>query len=138
MPQSDGDPAVDPGAEPAGRLLGSVRGLVASLLAIGRTRLELLTVEVQLEIRRVADLLVLALAAVVAAGAGLVMAGLALVLAFWDAHRLLVAVLVTASFLGIAGVAALMARRRLNAASGFLAGTLGELARDAEQLRRGD
>jgi uncharacterized membrane protein YqjE len=112
-----------------------MRGLVASFLAIGRTRLELLTVEVQLEIRRLAEILVLGAAALFAAGAGLLMAGFALVLAFWDSHRVLVAVLVTAGFFGIAAVAALVARRRIDAVSGFLAGTLGELARDVEQLR---
>ena len=46
---------------PIGRLLRSASELLATVLAIGRTRLELLSVELQLELRRVA---------VIAAGEG--------------------------------------------------------------------
>jgi uncharacterized membrane protein YqjE len=134
MVQQEGT-AADLPAGPVSRLIGSIRGLMATVLAIGRTRLELLTVEVQLEIRRIADIVVLALVAVWAAGAGLLMAGFSIVLVFWNSHRVLAAILVSLGFLLAATAAAWMALRRVRAAPAFLAGTLRELSRDVEQLR---
>lgn len=130
-------PEVEDEAGPAGRLAGSVRGLLTTLLAIGRTRLELLTVEAQLEIRRLAGVLILGVITVYAIGSALLMAGLAVVLAYWDSHRVLAAVLVACGFLAIAAGTGFLAARRLRAAPRFLEGTFAELARDAEQLRGG-
>jgi uncharacterized membrane protein YqjE len=132
-------PEADSGAEsrpgPVLRLMGSVRALIATFLAIGRTRLELLSVEVQLELRRAAEGLVLVIAGLFAAGIGLFMAGMSVVFVFWDSHRVLAAVLVALGFLGLGAAAVLVAVRRLRAAPGFLEGTLAELVRDIEQLR---
>lgn len=122
---------------PAGRLVGSVRGLLETALAIGRTRLELLTVEAQLEIRRLVDVLILVVITIYAIGSALLMAGFAIVLAYWDSHRVMAAAIVAGGFLLIAAGTAFLAVRRLRAAPGFLEGTLTELARDAEQLRGG-
>lgn len=120
---------------PLGRLIGSAGDLLAGLITIGRTRLELLTVELQLELRRIAELLVLAFVALMAGGIGLLMGGLSIIFAFWDTHRLLAAGLVTATFLALAAVAALLLARRVRDRPRALEGTLAELARDAEQLR---
>lgn len=120
---------------PIRRLLASAGNLLATLLSIGRTRLELLTVEVQLEIRRTAELAVWLVIAIQAAMVGLIMAAFWVVIAFWDTHRLLAAGMVTAAFLGIAFVATLVLARKVRVKPPFLGGTLAELARDSERLR---
>lgn len=121
---------------PVSRLFASVSNLLATLLTIGRTRLELLSVELQLEVRRIAELLVLAFLTLFAAGVGLMLAGLAVILIFWDTHRVLAAVLVTGTFVGIAAVSALILAYKIRTKPRLLEGTLAELAADSQRLRK--
>ena len=125
----------DPSRGPAGQLLASVRGLLATAVEIGRTRLELLSVELQDEVHRTARLLVFGLTAVLAASAGVLFAGLAVIFALWDTHRILASVLVTVAFFLVAALAAFQVRSRLQSRPRFLQGTLAELAQDESQLR---
>jgi uncharacterized membrane protein YqjE len=129
--------ANDPGRPrgPLRQLIGSVSGLLATAIGIGRTRLELLTVELREELQRTAELLIWGAVGLLAAGGGVLFAGLAIIFAFWDTHRILAAVLVTASYFALATVAVLLVRSRLRSRPGFLQATLGELARDEDQLR---
>ncbi len=120
---------------PVRQLIASVSGLLATAIGIGRTRLELLTVELREELQRTAELLVWATVALLAALGGVLFAGLAVILAFWDTHRILAAVLVTAGYFALAAYAALLVRSRLRSRPPFLQATLGELARDEDQLR---
>jgi uncharacterized membrane protein YqjE len=117
------------------QLIASVSGLLATALEIGRTRLELLTVELREEVHRTAELLVLGLAAVLAAAAGILFSGLAIIFAFWDTHRILASVLVTLGFFALAAVTALLLWSRLRSRPRFLQATLAELARDETELR---
>ena len=130
---SNGNP--DQSRGPAGQLLASVRGLLATAVEIGRTRLELLSVELQEEVHRTAGMLVLGLVAVLAASVGVLFAGLAVIFAFWDTHRILASVLVTGAFFLVAVVAALRLRSRLQSRPPFLQGTLAELEHDESRLR---
>jgi uncharacterized membrane protein YqjE len=125
------------GAErgPVSGLFKSLTNLVATVVAIVQTRVELLTTELQEEVHRVADLLVWTLIALLAAGMGLFMGALAIIFVFWDTHRLLAAVLVTASFFTLSIVAALLLRGKLRSKPRMLDGTLAELAKDRDQLR---
>jgi len=122
---------------PVSRLLGSVSNLLTTLLTIGRTRLELLSVELQLEVRRVTTLLVLAFIALFATGVGLLVAGLAIILVFWDTHRVLAALLVTGFFIGIALVAMLVLAHRIRNKPRFLEHTLAELDADSRHVGGG-
>jgi uncharacterized membrane protein YqjE len=131
------DTEEEAGRGPMSRLLASVRNLLATILAIGRTRIELLTVEVQLEIRRLAVLLILGLVVLFAAGVGVIMAGVAVIVAFWDTHRLLAAVLVAVVFLAGAAIAGLVLAVKVRNKPRMLEGTLKEFARDSERLRGG-
>lgn len=125
----------DDASGPVARLLASVGGLLASVVDIGRTRLELLATEVQEEIRRTAVLLALGFVALFAAGMASLMAGLTLIFAFWDSHRVLVSVLVTLAY-GLGAMAAAMSlSKRLERHPGVLADTMAELRRDRDTLR---
>ena len=109
--------------------------MLATAIGIGRTRLELLSVELREELHRTAGLVVWGAVAVLAAGGGVLFAGLAIIFAFWDTHRLLAAVLVTVAYFVLAVVAGLVIRSRLRTRPPFLQSTLAELARDEDELR---
>jgi len=123
---------------PVARLLGSIGGLLAGVVEVGRSRLELLATEVQEEVRRTATLLVLGCVALFAAGVASLMAGLTLIFAFWDTHRVLVSVLVTLAYGVGAVLAAVTLSNRIKAHPGLLADTLAELRRDRDALRGED
>jgi uncharacterized membrane protein YqjE len=120
---------------PLRQLLGSFSGLLATVVGIGRTRLELLTVEVREELRRIADVLLWGAVAVLAAAGGIFFAGLGIIFVFWDTHRILAVFLVTAAYFVLAAAAALVIRSTLRARPSFLQATLGELSRDEAELR---
>lgn len=124
------------GAPQAG-LLASVRRMLATLLELGSTRLELVSVEIQEQIEYAASLLLWGIAAIFFASLTVLLLALTIVIACWDQHRLLAAGLVTAAFALIALVAALVVRQRLQSRPRFLSATSGELRRDAEALDEG-
>ncbi len=96
--------------------------------------MELLTNDLQQEVHRVAELLVWALIALLAAGFGLLLSALVVIFVFWDTHRLLAAICVAAVFLGIAITAALMFTAKLRAKPRPLQATLAELEHDRQRL----
>jgi uncharacterized membrane protein YqjE len=119
---------------PLGGLVHSLTQVVATLVAMAQTRLELLTTELQEEIQRAALVLLWAFVALFAAGIGLFLLALAAIFAYWETHRVLVSVLLTLTFFGIAAFAALYLRKLLRSRLRMLEGTLGELARDKQYL----
>lgn len=119
---------------PLSGLLNSLTQVMASLVAIAQTRLELISAELQQEIQRVASVLLWGFVALFAAGIGLFLLALVVIFAFWDSHRVLVSVLVTLAFFAIALFAALRLNRQLKAHPRLLDATLSELARDAQRL----
>lgn len=113
-----------------------LRRLGASLLTLGRIRLELFAIEAQEEKERIASLLLWAVLAALLAGFGLLMLLLLVTVALWDSHRLLAlgggtVVLVAAAVVAVMKVKALIAQP----ASLFQA-SIGELRADADALRR--
>ncbi len=127
-------PHDEPPRGPLSSLLASLSQTFATLIAMAQTRLELLTAELQEEIRYAANSLLWAFIALFAAGIGLFLAALVVIFLFWDTYRMLAAVVVTAVFFAIALGAALHLRNRLRNRPRMLDGTLGELARDRQQL----
>ncbi len=90
-------------------LFASLRALAHTLLAVLRTRLELLATEFDEERARLAEFAVLAAVALVCFSFAALLAVLFLVVLFWDSHRLV----------AIGGLAVLFA-----AAGGYLLGTI--------------
>jgi uncharacterized membrane protein YqjE len=121
---------------PASNLLRSSVRLLGSFLSIAQTRVDLLTTELQEEVQRAGKLLLAAFAALLAAVLGLLMLGLAVVVYFWDTHRLGATLGVSAVFLGGAAVAAWIARSEMRERPRLLDTTRSELARDVAELRR--
>ncbi len=127
--------SLESGPGPVGGLFRSIARLFATIVAIARTRLELLTTELQQEINRVAEIMVWTLIALLAAGIGLFLLALVIIFLFWDTHRMLASVAVTSAFFAIAVIAALVLRAKLHNRPPLLEGTLAELATDVTSLK---
>jgi len=127
--------AGEPSPGLASGLFRSITQFVASLVSLTQTRLELLTTELQEEVQRVASLAIYAFVALLAAMLGLFFLGLAIVIVFWDTHRVLAAWLVTGTFFALAVVAVIILIAKTRSQPPLLDATLSELKKDAAQLR---
>ncbi len=87
---------MDTPAEAEGRPpQGTIRGAAGTLVELLGTRVELFGVELREETRHLQEMLVRGFIAALLLGCALVMAGVAVVVAFWDTHRMLAACGVT-------------------------------------------
>ena len=130
-PENAGKPSAAAG------LLDSVKALLSTLVGIAHTRLELLSVDLQEELGRVAVLLLWGALALFFAFLGIVFLGLVIVIAMWDDHRLLASGLLAGLFLALAIVAGVVVSARLSAKPRAFDATLGELAKDRDHLEPG-
>lgn len=121
---------------PVNNLFQSVANLLATIISIAQTRLELLTTELQAEVHRAAEALVLVLVALLAAGIGLFMTALVVIFVLWDTHRVLASVVVTCVFFGIALLAGLVLYVKLKNRPPLLEATLAELSKDRRELAK--
>jgi uncharacterized membrane protein YqjE len=120
---------------PAERLLHLGRNLLSLLVEAGRTRLELLAVEVAAERERLIEMLALGLAFGVAVLLGLAFASFLIIACFWDTHRLAAIAAVSLVYGLIAVAAALRLRRLLRRTTTPFANTRDTLERDIAALR---
>lgn len=119
-----------------GTLLDSLRVLSATGIAILRTRIELFGTEFKAELSHALNLLVMAHALLLIAVLAATFTGGALIVTFWDSHRVLVSWLVAGAF-GMAGilVCAILVRT-LRAKPAPFAATRHQLELDIAVLRR--
>ncbi|MCE4555680.1 phage holin family protein [Roseateles cellulosilyticus] len=115
---------------------GPLRRLGASLLTLGRIRLELLAIEAQEEKERIAQLLLWAVLAALLAGFAVLMALVLAIVALWDSHPLLAlggacVVLVVAAALALRQLKSLVAQP-----STLFQASIAELRDDADALHR--
>jgi uncharacterized membrane protein YqjE len=128
-----GEETAAPG--PATNLLRSATRLAGTLLAVVQTRVELLTTEISEDVERGVRILLWGMVAVLAAVLGMLLAGITLIIYYWDTHRILAALGVTAAFVVLSAVAASVARARLHEKPKLLDATRTELKRDVAALR---
>jgi len=127
------DDRVDAEPTSAG-LFHSLSNLVGTLVSVAHTRLQLLTTELQEEVQRAAQLLIWAFISLFAAMMALFLGALTVIFVFWDTHRLLAALLMTAVLFGVAVAAALVLQAKLKTRPAPLDETLAELAKDRDRL----
>ena len=133
------EPDVDTAAEepargPISGMFRSVAQLLATAIGIAQTRLELLSTELQEEVHRVAEIMLLATVALLAAGFGVFLLALVVIFVFWDTHRVIASVAVTGVFFLIAVVAASVLRAKVRSKPPLLDATLAELKKDRANL----
>lgn len=115
---------------------GPLRRLGASMLTLGRIRLELFAIEAQEEKERIASLLLWAVLAALLAGFGLLMVILLITVALWDSHRLLALGAGTAVLVVAAAVAVSKVKALIDQPASLFQASIGELRADADALRR--
>jgi len=121
-------------SSPRSGLLGSLRRLLASAVAMAETRLELLVTELEEERLHLLALVGYGVAAFFMLGIGLLFLVIFLTVLFWDSHRLLALGAFTAVFLLGGAAAAYLALRHAHTKKRLFASTLAELRRDREAL----
>lgn len=117
-----------------GGLIESIKTLAGTLLAMGQTRLELLSVEIEEERIWLTSMLVWTLIALFCATLAVILATLLVVVIFWDTYRLQALGIMIALFV----VGAISAWRVLSNMSRrkprLFSASLKELSKDREQL----
>jgi len=115
-------------------IFASVKNLAATLVAIGRTRLELLGNEIAVEKRRFLGLLLLSQALMFCLALGVMLLVALVAFLFWDQRLLVVAIMAT-FFLGLAGYFYMAVQRLLHPPEPVFASSLAELEEDLRQLK---
>lgn len=131
---SSAEEPAEPARGPFSGLFKSIAHLLATAVGIAQTRLELLSTELQEEVHRVAEIMLWATVALLAAGVGLLMLALVIIFVYWDTHRLAASIAVTSVFFLIAVVAGLMLRAKVRSKPPLLDATLAELKKDRAHL----
>jgi uncharacterized membrane protein YqjE len=117
-----------------GGLLTSLKQLVATLVAVVQTRLELLASEVQAEKLRLTQLLLLCISALFFLACAVLLLTVLVVVALWDTHRLLAIGGFAALYLGMGVGFALAARARASAGTQLFVASLAEFEKDRDRL----
>lgn len=123
-----------PGEDGREGLFSSLKNLLATVLAIGRTRAELLVVEIEEEKYRLIAMWAKAIGAAFMIALGVIMAVFSLALAFWE-QRVLLFGLFAALFFSVAAVLIVGLRKQASEPSRLFRASLNELDTDLAELR---
>jgi uncharacterized membrane protein YqjE len=128
---TEGEPATEhrPG------LLASLQRLVATVVEILHTRIEIVATDLEEERERLRQMLVLTLFMLFFAWGSLLFLSFFVVVYYWDTARLAAVGGITLLYLGLAVVTAGILWRQLKTRPRLFTTTLSELARDRERLR---
>ncbi len=115
-------------------LFESLRRLSLSALELASVRLELLVTDLEIEKRRLADVLLSMLLGVLLLGLGLILLVGFVLLLLWDQYRLVALGVLTLASLAAGAGLLLAARRQLRDGAPVFAATAAELRRDRAAL----
>jgi uncharacterized membrane protein YqjE len=116
-------------------LMGSVRGLCSTLLAVVRVRADLIAVELQEERERLKEVFILFILAAIFCSLGLLLLAFLVIALFWDSYRFLSISIVTLIFAGCGAWFLTSLLNKLNANPPMFSATLSELERDLDGLQ---
>jgi uncharacterized membrane protein YqjE len=132
---ADHEPAEEEAQRPRG-LFESLRALLATVSELLHTRLELVGTEVEEQFARLASLLIWSIVALFLAFTAIVLVAVAIIVAFWESHRVLVAVGLAGLFAVLAGSALSVLLAQVRARPRLFQATLDELAKDRQHLNQ--
>lgn len=115
-------------------LMASARRLLASLVSIASTRLELLGNELHEEWLRLTQMLLFTLFALFCFGLGILLLTVFIVVLFWDDHRLAVTGALSVIFFALGLMMVILIRSKAQGKSKLFSTSLAEFARDREHL----
>ena len=117
-------------------LLSSIKGLASTGVSIAQTRLELLSLDVQIARSKFISLLVMIISALFFLFFGLVMLALLIVIYSWETDRMLALGLLTGAFLSVGLILALLITQSLRKMPRLFEASISELAKDREALSK--
>ncbi len=115
-------------------LLSSLKNLVSTGASIAQTRLELISIDVQIARSKFLSLLVMIIFTLFFLFFGLVMLALLIVIYSWESDRILALSLLTSGFLAVGLVLALVVMRSLKTMPKLFEASIAELAKDRQEL----
>ena len=118
------------------KVSGPVRRLGASLIALGRIRLELLAIELHEEKARVLELLLWSVLTALMVGFGAVFVAVLVTVALWETHRLAALGASALLFIALAAAGAMRLRRLVSGGSTLFQSSIAELREDSAALRQ--
>jgi len=117
-------------------LLSSIKGLASTGASIAQTRLELLSLDVQIARSKFISLLVMIVGALFFLFFGLVMLALLIVIYSWESDRMLALGLLTGAFLSVGLILAALITQSLRKMPKLFEASISELAKDREALSK--
>ena len=115
-------------------MFDSLRQLLATLAGIAQTRIELLGTEVEEQVARLTSMLLWTIVSLFLVFTTVTLIAVAVLVAFWDTNRILVAVLLAAGFGVLALISFLRVRIVARGRPHLFQSTLDELAKDRDRL----
>jgi uncharacterized membrane protein YqjE len=125
------------GGSPGGGETGVIRGLIATLVDAVRTRLDLASVEIELYLLRVLQMLLWTVATVAFAVLALVFGLVSAIVALWDTHRIEALLGGTVLFVLLSVLCGAIGMRAFRSRPHLLEGTLQQLDHDQRQAGGG-
>jgi len=117
-------------------LLSSIKNLTSTGASIAQSRLELLSVDVQIARNKFISLLIMIVSALFFLFFGLVMLALLIVIYSWESDRMLALGLLTSAFIGVGLILGLLIMQSLRNMPKLFEASIAELAKDKAELSR--
>ncbi|QWD95714.1 phage holin family protein [Polynucleobacter sp. MG-6-Vaara-E2] len=117
-------------------ILSSIKNLASTGASIAQTRLELLSVDVQIARSKFISLLIMIVSALFFLFFGLVMLALLIVIYSLESDRMLALGLLTSAFIGVGLILGLLVMQSLRNMPKLFEASIAELAKDKEDLSR--
>ena len=117
-------------------LLSALKNLVSTGASMAQTRLELISTDVQIARTKFLGLLVMVIFTLFFLFFGLIMLALLIVIYSWETDRILALSLLTAGFLAVGCILALVVLRSLKTMPKLFEATIAELAKDRQELAK--
>ncbi|MBU3562944.1 MULTISPECIES: phage holin family protein [unclassified Polynucleobacter] len=117
-------------------LLSSIKGLASTGVSIAQTRLELLSLDVQIARSKFISLLVMIIGALFFLFFGLVMLALLIVIYSWETDRMMALGLLAGAFLSIGLILTLLITQSLRKMPRLFEASITELAKDRAALSK--
>lgn len=117
-------------------LLSSIKNILATGASIAQTRLELLSVDVQIARSKFISLLVMIVCALFFLFFGLVMLSLLIVIYSWESNRILALGLMTSAFITIGLILVILVMQSLRTMPKLFEASIAEFAKDREELTK--
>jgi uncharacterized membrane protein YqjE len=122
-------------APPSGGILDSVRSFLATWVAVIKTRVEIVSVEIEEQREWIEQLILLALGTLFCLSLGLILLTLLIVVLFWDSHPLWVLGGFALLYLAVGAVLFATLRQKVKAKPRIFAATAAELGKDYAALQ---